>query len=204
MKSFEFNEREEFFMRKILRFDDQLSGDVASSLLSFFESVPFQYGWQSGKDAAFNHWNRGFADVHPDNQEDIEHLLRTSTEHIQPVMAAWKSLKAGLLYGHTLVRCYANAHTYGVEGYPHFDSRTRDNFTTIVYVNRNWAAEWAGETVFLNDSGDIIYSILPKPARIVTFPGDLLHCARAVSRSCPTARMTLIFKTKSGAKNGTE
>jgi hypothetical protein len=183
-------------MTKILRFDNQLPNDVSAAVMSFFNNVQFRYGWQSSKDAAFMHWNRGFADVHSDNESDIEPLLRANIDNVRPIVQTWDALKVGLLSGHKLIRCYANAHTYGIEGYPHVDSRKADTWTTIVYVNEAWQPQWAGETVFLNDAGDITYSVMPRPARVVSFPGNILHCARGVSRSCPTARITLIFKTK--------
>lgn len=94
------------------------------------------------------------------------------------------------------MRCYANAHTFGIEGYPHTDSRKPGNVTTIFYINPQWKPEWAGETVFINDLGDIAHAVLPRPGRAVVFDGTIVHSARAVTRLCPALRVTLMFKTR--------
>lgn len=47
------------------------------------------------------------------------------------------------------MRCYANAHAFSVEGYPHFNAKKAGHFTTIFYINSVWKPGWAGETVFL-------------------------------------------------------
>lgn len=103
------------------------------------------------------------------------------------------------------MRCYANAHTFGVEGYPHVDSRKPGNYTTIFYINPVWKPEWAGETIFMNDLGDIAHAVLPKPGRMVLFDGRIIHAARAVTRICPAMRVTLMFKTRApGAESDAE
>ena len=114
---------------------------------------------------------------------------------LEPIRDLWLKLKDDTLNGHSLVRCYANAHTFGVEGYPHTDSRLPGNYTTIVYINPIWKPEWAGETVFINDLGDITQAVLPKPGRMVVFDGRVMHAARGLSRVCPAMRATLMFKT---------
>ncbi len=46
---------------------------------------------------------------------------------LAPIAALWAQLQDRVLPGHALVRCYANAHTFGIEGYPHVDSRKPGN-----------------------------------------------------------------------------
>ena len=124
---------------------------------------------------------------------------------LAPIRDLWLKLKQEHLSGHALVRCYANAHTFGVEGYPHVDSRKPGNYTTIFYVNPMWKPEWAGETVFLNDMGDIAHAVLPKPGRMVMFDGRITHAARGLTRICPAMRVTLMFKTRApGAESDPE
>ena len=176
--------------------NDFLTAEQQGPLQAFFQSsVLWTYGWQSDKDKVpFSHWNHDFLKTKRNNQDDAEQVLLTD-ESLAPLRDLWLKLKAEVLPGHALVRCYANAHTFGVEGYPHIDSRTEGNYTTICYVNPMWRPEWAGETVFFNDVGDIVQAVLPKPGRVIVFDGRVTHAARALSRICPAMRVTLMFKT---------
>lgn len=179
--------------------NDFLSAAELADLQGFFEqSVRWSYGWQSiVGEAPFCHWNHEFLKTRRDNSIDHSYLLMEDDE-LAPLRHVWLKLKAGPLKGHALVRCYANAHTFGVEGYPHFDAKEAGHFTTIFYINPVWKPEWAGETVFFNADADIDKAVLPRPGRMVTFPGTILHAARAVSRACPAMRVTLMFKTRTG------
>ena len=99
--------------------------------------------------------------------------------------------------GHTLMRCYANAHAYGGDGTLHTDSTDPDSRTAVYYPHGVWWPNWAGETVVFNaDKSDIIAAVYPKPNRMVVFPGCLPHVARGVSRTCPELRIVLVFKTE--------
>jgi hypothetical protein len=184
-------------MERFQKRDDFISREMMKSLQDYFQAHVFwTYGWQSNKDEAanFGHWNHDFLKTHRSNQKSSEHILLNHEAH-GPIRDLWLKLKAEVLQDHALVRCYANAHTFGVEGYPHVDSRTPGNYTTICYINPGWKPEWAGETVFFNEFGDIAQAILPKPARVVTFDGRIRHAARGLSRICPAMRVTLMFKT---------
>lgn len=185
-----------FNLKSVSFSDSFIDEGTLTDLRIFFEkSVRWSYGWESvsGK-APFCHWNNDFISAPMNNETDYSDSLSKSPEH-EVINRIWNKLSGGPLRGHSLVRCYANAHTYGVEGYPHYDAKTRDHFTTIVYINPMWKLEWAGETVFFDESGDISHAIIPKPGRIAIFPGNILHAARAVSRSCPAMRVTLMFKS---------
>ena len=183
-------------MEKFSVVNDYLSQDKLEALQNFFQTHVFwTYGWLSnGNQTPFGHWNHDFLKTKGDNQDNTEHVLLDS-EALGPVRDLWLQLKSDRLKGHSLVRCYANAHTFGIDGQPHTDSRSPGNYTTIVYVNPVWKPEWAGETVFINDLGDIAHAVLPKPGRIVQFDGRILHAARGLSRICPAMRVTLMFKT---------
>lgn len=102
-----------------------------------------------------------------------------------------------------LIRCYANAYTYGTEGYAHTDSSRDNEWTIILYIlNDDWKINWAGETSFFyNDNlvsskNEIIKSILPEKNKAVIFPSKICHVARSVSRICYLVRRTLMFKFK--------
>jgi Rps23 Pro-64 3,4-dihydroxylase Tpa1-like proline 4-hydroxylase len=193
-------------MNRFNQIDGYLPEKQLSALQDFFQTHVFwTYGWQSNKDKTpFGHWNHDFLKTSRTNEEDHEYLL-LSDPGLAPIRELWLRLKEDHLHGHALVRCYANAHTFGIEGYPHTDSRKPGNYTTIFYVNPIWKPEWAGETVFLNDLGDISSAVLPKPGRAVIFDGRITHAARALSRVCPALRVTLMFKTTApGAERDSE
>lgn len=190
-------------MERFNLIDNFLPAEQLAKLQEFFQTNVFwSYGWQSNREnTPFSHWNHDFLKTKGDNQENQEQLL-LANDALGPIRDLWLKLKADHLKDHALVRCYANAHTFGVEGYPHTDSRKPGNYTTIVYVNPIWKPEWAGETVFFNDLGDIIHAVLPKPERITIFDGRIRHAARGLSRICPAMRVTLMFKTTApGAEN---
>jgi hypothetical protein len=183
-----------------------LEGYALRDLQGFFErQVSWTFGWQSNRDKVpFGHWNHDFLGTSRTNQVNADHVLFEDPD-LQPLRSIWQRLKQEVCPDHHLVRCYANAHTFGVEGFVHTDSRLPGNYTAIIYVNPAWQPEWAGETVFLNDEGDICKAVLPKPGRLVFFDGRVRHAARALSRVCPALRVTLMFKTKApGAENDPE
>jgi Rps23 Pro-64 3,4-dihydroxylase Tpa1-like proline 4-hydroxylase len=178
-------------------FENILPLALWSQLSDYFtNTATFRYGWASDKRVSeFTHWHIDFLNKSGANQDNAEQILYRRPE-FSVIAAVWTYLKSEHLAGHALVRCYANAHTYGVEGYPHPDSLKEGNYTTILYVVPEWKSEWAGETVFLNDVGDIVKSCLPKPNRAILFDGQQVHSARSVARICPGLRVTLMFKTK--------
>lgn len=135
----------------------------------------------------YAHWNCDFANVSIANGLDIEGNIHGV------IKDAWNFIKANHLPGHVLIRCYANAHTYGVEGYPHTDSRRDGDVTVVVYLNKNWKREWGGETL-VYEGNKIVHAEIPAFNRSVIFPGNQSHCARGVTRICPEQRITLMFK----------
>jgi hypothetical protein len=183
-------------MNNFIHINDFLDAHELENLQVFFEeNVSWTYGWQSVVgEAPFSHWNHDFLKTKRLNQEDCAAAL-TGDGQLAVLASLWKKLEERVLHGHALVRCYANAHTYGIEGYPHVDAKIPGNFTTIFYLNPVWKPDWAGETVFLNAENDIERAVLPRPGRMISFDGTIAHAARAVSRSCPAMRVTLMFKS---------
>ncbi len=181
----------------IIKNDNFLDAPAWDALSDYFKNTAtFKYGWYSAKEVSeFTHWYIDFLNQSSANQDNYEHVLYGNPAY-KVIADVWTKLKAFHLLGHSLVRCYAHAHTYGVEGAPHTDSQIDGNFTTIIYVNPEWKSEWAGETVFFNPAGELTQAILPKPNRMITFDGTQLHAVRALARICPALRITLMFKTK--------
>jgi hypothetical protein len=123
-------------MERFSLVDGYLPEEQLAKLQEFFQTnVLWTYGWQSNREKVpFSHWNHDFLKTHRQNQSNEEQML-LENEALEPIRALWLKLKSDQLKDHSLVRCYANAHTFGIEGYPHVDSRKPGNYTTIVYIN---------------------------------------------------------------------
>ncbi|WP_168641711.1 2OG-Fe(II) oxygenase [Dickeya sp. CFBP 2040] len=176
--------------------DEALPEDVLEQTLHLINNeARWEFGSLSDREGlSFGHWNQEILQATPRNQQDKQSLLAQNPLY-QPVNRLWKLIQDRWLPEHKLVRCYVNAHTYGIEGYPHTDSRSPGHFTTLIYLNKTWRPEWAGETVFFNHTGDIIQSVIPRYGRLVIFDGRTPHAARSLSRRCGELRQTLVLKS---------
>jgi|LWDU01.1.fsa_nt_gi hypothetical protein len=67
--------------------------------------------------------------------------------------------------------------------YEHRDGFCKDvlDLTFILYINTTWDRNWGGETVYYTDSGEVAFSVLPKPGRLVIHECILNHASRAPS-----------------------
>lgn len=162
---------------------ESLLQDVAAHIAN----VPWKYGWASNKSIEFTHWNYDFTGVPVYNTLDVADQLP------EPIKSAWHYIQAQFLGSQALLRCYVNSHTYGVEGYPHTDSKRSEDNTLVVYMNPHWQRDWGGETM-VYDGYNIIHAELPKYNKGLVFPGKKVHQARSVTRICPAQRITLMFK----------
>jgi hypothetical protein len=167
-----------------------LDEDMFKDLLDSSEKSSYTSGWKSSKKTdPHGHWNINFAKGGgPANLADISYTLSDKMKKV------WKSIQEKYsLEDMKLLRCYINAHTYGVDGYTHTDSRRDDEWTIVIYLIDNWKIDWAGETIVV-ENDDIVKSVIPKRNRALIFPGNHIHAARAVSRLCYDLRRTLMFK----------
>ncbi len=174
-------------------FDDAIEATLLDSAIALTKRHGFQYGWHSNKNVVFSHWNLNFsrAGSGSKNRMDIRPELP------EPILKLWESFQPQVLPKNpVLVRAYCNAYTYGCDGYVHKDSDAPEDLTAIVYINKKWNVNWAGETALFNESGEIIRAVMPKWGRIVVFPSDMNHVGRAVSRICPHLRTVLVFKAR--------
>lgn len=176
--------------------DEALPEDVLEQILHLINNkARWEFGSLSDREGfSFGHWNQEILQATPRNQQDKQPLLAQNPLY-QPVNQLWNLIQNTWLPGHKLVRCYVNAHTYGIEGYPHTDSRSPGHFTSLIYLNKTWCPEWAGETVFFNHAGDIVQSVIPRYGRLVIFDGRIPHAARSLSRRCGELRQTLVLKS---------
>jgi len=173
----------------IQQIDDFLKHTDVDNLNKLINTKGYTFGWPSSPRDNYNHWNLMFAGQDPDNRDSVENNIP------EEVSAVWQQIKNTYLPDYTLIRAYSNAYTYGTEGYIHTDSSIESDRTVVVYLNKEWKKDWAGETVFFNDN-DIVKSCLPKFGRFVIFPSTVDHVARSVSRACNIDRRILTFKAK--------
>jgi SM-20-related protein len=186
--------------------DGCLPAALHEELSGFFQEPIWFYGWKSNSRKARSpnsHWNVFFAGSMQSAKNEAEGSCEAElmgNEFFKPIQDLWQILKAGPLAGHEPVRVYANAHTYGTDGYVHTDSEDINYYSTICYVHQEWNADWAGELVFFKpDRSDILRAVFPRPGRIVSFHGAVPHCARPLSRDCGALRISLVFKTRKQA-----
>ncbi len=171
----------------------------------FLQAPGWDFGWKShSRTDVYSFWHKHFAGYKKSDKfsaadgrwpppDCSEELSRNS--HL--IFQFWWLLRDTLLKGHSLVRCYANGMPFGSEGTVHTDSSSPTSYTSGYYRHRAWQPNWAGESAILTkDRDDIVASIYPKPNRLLIFRGDIPHVARAVSRTCPSLRVTLMFKTE--------
>ena len=177
--------------------DDAVPLELQLRLAGVIDLNIWRYGWKAASEqTAYGFWHSHFGGDDDSTQPDCEHEL-VGRQIIAPVLELWRMLKAGPLKGQVLVRAYANGHTFGGDGHLHIDHEAAGQFTTIFYAHPEWKANWAGETVFFNESEDeIIKAIYPKPGRIAHFPGNIKHAARSPGRECPSLRAVFVFKSR--------
>jgi hypothetical protein len=172
----------------ISKFENCFPEELATRLHKFIANTEWRYGWRSSAGLGYGHWNRDFAHGGTENGIDCSDRLKD-----QVILDAWNYLKAAHYPNAVLLRCYANGHTFGVEGYPHIDSERDHDQTIVTYMNKTWKREWGGETVVYQDN-QIVHSELPQFNSALVFGGTQTHQARSVTRICPDLRMTLMFK----------
>lgn len=181
----------------MLAHDGLLPLDEQQALLTFLKGPGWAYGAFSDVEGS-RYLYKHFAGVVTDGREAVDPAAFEATleQTAPPVARFWRRLKAEELQGHKLTRCYANGYPVGTEGSLHRDSNIATHYTAIYYPHLSWKPNYAGETVFFDDSEqEIIASVYPRPNRLVVFPGVIPHVARGVSRVCPDMRITLMFKT---------
>tara|TARA_R110000868_G_scaffold12850_3_gene60770 strand:+ start:6983 stop:8095 length:1113 start_codon:yes stop_codon:yes gene_type:complete len=176
----------------ILVIDDFHSEDDYKELLRQADKTSYTSGWKSNRQIdPHGHWNKNYVQGVKSNSSNLAEVCNNIPNLQKKV---WDILKEKYhLNDMILLRCYMNAHTYGVDGYIHADSRRNDEWTMITYLNEMWDPNWAGETIILED-GEIVKSVIPKRNRAVIFASKKLHAARGVSRMCYDLRKTLMFK----------
>lgn len=159
------------------------------------------YGWPSDskKEYDFGHWNKV---VLKSNKAFVFDNAKLPFIKKHPEVESIWNIIQSKIGRRKLVRVYVNGYTYGTDAYMHRDDAwIREVYgdvlteTAIVYLNDEWNPDWAGETVILDELGEIEKSVLPKKNRVLVFDSNKLHAARPLTRVCPELRKVLVFKT---------
>ena len=183
-------------MRAPKVFDDFLPKSFHDELRAFVMSRPLTFGAKSNsKSDPHGHlaW-QPIPEIGRHNLGDIGWMMPGIIENAW-VMVRGKIVNSGPSTKlPRLIRCYANAYAYGMDGYFHVDSQRNDEITVILYICDQWDPDWAGETMMME--GGHYWAVLPAPNRALFLPSNMNHAARAVSRKCMSARMVLVFKCR--------
>ncbi len=168
-----------------------------STMAHHFRGEVWSYGWKSNVGAEETpFWHIHFCGSRQPDEFVRQDELLAENRRLSAISAVWERIKDEVAPDYHLVRCYANGHTYGLDGHVHRDAKPgEDALTALVYINSTWRPEWAGETVFIGEDGRC-EAVMPRPGRMIVFDGTVQHVARSPSRDCPALRMTLVFKLK--------
>ena len=178
--------------------DDLLGRHLFGRLSKFLAGPIWQYGhYSNSRRDRYCFWNARFAGGDGRSRESCDSELSSNPQN-KVICEVWDVLKESILVGHEPLRVYANAHTFGVEGYVHQDSSDLTNyFTTIIFSHPVWHENWGGELLIFNQERTLIEeAIQAQPGRSVHFLGGRPHTARAVSRDCPNLRVSLVVKSQ--------
>lgn len=170
-------------------YDKFLPEDLFGALLE--EHIPWRYGAKSNSQTdPHGHWTH--KPFH-DKKLNLADLTPQLPKGI--FLDAWKQVRDVHLPNNRLIRAYWNGYTYGTDGYFHTDSQRTGETTALLYTVPTWDADWAGETVVERPDGTCI-AVIPRPNRLLLFPSEWRHCARAVSRRCETIRVVMVLKNR--------
>lgn len=184
-----------------IRVLDHFLGEVRRQCVwDFLDQPGWKHGaYSSGAPDAPRYFYKHFAGYQKSGQEDRDpDSIGAELEGAAPLVAeVWQDLLRRPLRAQRLSRCYANRMPSGVGGGVHLDSDCKDHLTAIYYPQAEWNADQGGETLFFNRSGsEVVKAVMPKPDRLVIFPGTIPHAARPIYGGAPdAARITLMFKT---------
>jgi SM-20-related protein len=177
--------------------DGAIPVELGRDLATLLSRNIWRYGWKSlPSQTAYSFWHAHFAGGDADAIHGCESELE-DRRLFAPILALWKHVRGDFTEPRTLVRAYANAQTFGMDGHIHTDNTSAENYiTTLYFGHEEWSSDWGGETLFFNSQGaEIIQAVSPLPGRLVHFDGAIPHCGRAPSRECPALRTVVVLKS---------
>lgn len=187
-------------MSNIVILDHVLGDERRRRIWDFLDQPGWKHGAYSaaGPDAP-RYFYKHFAGYQKSAHEDRDAEANAAELAMMAPLVAevWQDLLRKPLRHQRLSRCYANMLPAGIGGGVHLDSDCKDHLTAIYYPQPDWCADHGGETLFFNrQASEVIKAVVPKPDRLVIFPGTIPHAARPIYGGAPDAtRITLMFKT---------
>ena len=166
---------------KIALFENYYDSKFYIKLANFINNLPWQYNL-SGNDKT-NHWKYNFLN----NEKQIKE------EFISNIIS---DLLNNHLINQEIVDCYAIAFTLGTEGKIKMDNFSPNFTTTIIYTTLFWDPNFAGELIFLSESGEPFFVTLPTPNKLISFSSDILFVDRAISQECDILKTAIVLKTR--------
>jgi SM-20-related protein len=182
--------------------DDVLANELANKLIDAVSWMPLYFlnRWEQFRSHELDmHWYYPIAFSDNAYGDDVEKQLVALDEQLQPIAECWEAIKRS--HNGVAVRlyeCMLSANAFGTEGRTHHDVADIESRplhrTAIVFCNREWKIEWAGETLVFDEANEVIAAVVPKPGRVLKISGDPIHVGRSVSKTCPSDRRVLVFK----------
>lgn len=172
-----------------------LSDELAEELENFLVKHPWQWGFPSNShmEGTVPHWSIIFGGI----SKSGEKYYNCENELNGIIKTIWEIVKLKFFVNDILIRCYANAITKGIDQRVHTDDQYSGSKTLILYVNKIWNIDWAGETIVWDrDIREIVGSYFPKFNHGLLIDGNSWHGVRPISTYCNNLRMTLMFKTR--------
>ena len=164
---------------EIETFDDVFSYHYRLFLYNFCVRSAYRLGWEDTNEIENGNHKYFFCSW---NQEDIQ-----KTNFINEICKQNKIKQ--IVETHNLNKVVVNL------SYPnavYFAHTHNEEKVLLYYVNIQWKQEWAGETLFFDESGkEIIYASPYIPNRILIFDGKMPHTIRPQSSAAPHFRFTL-------------
>lgn len=93
-----------------------------------------------------------------------------------------------------LVRSMASSNTFAIDGDWHTDwPHPGVSITGVLYTDRQWERNWGGETLFVDEDGNMSASEY-EPRKLITFDSSILHIGKGPQRRCKEMRSILAFQ----------
>lgn len=167
---------------EILVQDDALEAAELRALLEALDSAPF-----AGRESAIEEareFTHHACEFRPDFVQNIG--VATRIRLLLPVL--------GGVGDERITRSYCNFVRPSDQAFPHRDSSNEGDFTAVLFAVQQWRPSWAGELVFLEPRSGQALAVEARPARLVVFPGNVLHCGQPPSVAAEVRRLTVVFK----------
>jgi SM-20-related protein len=184
------------------RFENAFSEEDRKRVYNYLNLPGWETGWKSNsKRDAYTFLHKHYAGWRRKGNDDDTPQVYECQDELQQnsplIYTAWLTVREKIFAGHKLVRCYANAMCYGMDGTVHRDASEPGNYTAVYYPHERWSPNWGGETMFYNQEEDRVWGCMyPKPNSLAVFDGRIPHRANGVTRSYAGMRITLMFKTE--------